>query len=99
MKAKRFVRALRTIPRRVWWIVSAPLILVVIFAMDRHTGVTVLMGWVLWRFLGILFRAKWTRRRHSRDWINTQRFEDELPRINPATGTAEPFTDMSDIGY
>ena len=99
MQVRRFVRALGTIPRRVWWIVSAPFILVMLFALDRQLVGGVLMGWMAWRLIGILFRAKWKRTRQSRDWINYQRFEDEVPRINPASGLAGPFTDMSDIGY
>lgn len=46
MPMKRFIRALRTIPKRVLWILGGPLIFVALFAFDRHTAAVVFMAWV-----------------------------------------------------
>ena len=49
MQMKRFIRALSTIPKQVWWMIGVPVISVVLLVLDRHMATVAFSVWVAYR--------------------------------------------------
>jgi hypothetical protein len=76
-----------------------PVIFVVLFALDRHLGATVLIALMLWRFVGLLFRAKWSSTSANKNsWEDNGLMESEDWSINPATGLPVTGSSSFDAG-
>ncbi|MFZ0791550.1 MAG: hypothetical protein WAM94_18205 [Chromatiaceae bacterium] len=75
---KRFIRALSTIPRRVWWIVGGPIAFIALFALDRHFAAPALLAWMVYLW--------WTLSRNRAQDKAAERDGSEDAFINPATG-------------
>jgi hypothetical protein len=75
---KRFIRALRTVPKRVWWLIGAPVGFLSLLAVDRHVAASAFVIWLAYLW--------WSRQKHN-DGRNAVRMRtDEETCINPSTG-------------
>lgn len=78
-KLSRFARALRAafraLPGRFWRTLGLAAVLFALFALDRHTGITAVMVWFLWRTVVAVFRGE----------IRLVACNDD-DDVNPATG-------------
>lgn len=87
----RFIRALRTIPRRVWWILIAPIVFITLCAINGRLAISVMLavlGWLVAREIltrpkrevayGVLSDRKINR---SHSYRNNDSYH-----VNPTTG-------------
>ena len=91
---RRLVRALKTVPRRSWWVIALPLAFLALLAVDRHLAATAFAAWVGYRVLQLQRRRKSPLTRGLED--------DEHPWINPSTGLPMLFNDpggVDEAGY
>ena len=92
---KRFIRALRTIPKRVLWILGGPLIFLVLFAIDRHTATVAFMALVAHEtYRRIVETRQKSQAAGEKDCEDTR---DEHIWINPSTGL--PMVGNSIAGF
>ena len=81
---KRLVRALRSIPKRVVWILGGPLISLMRFAIDRHTATVGFIAWAAYGAYGRIVNTRPEPRAAGKK--NSEDTRDEHIWINPTTG-------------
>jgi hypothetical protein len=79
MQMKRFIRALSTIPKQVWWMIGVPVMSVVLLVLDRHTATVAFSVWVAFR----AYRGLVATRPESRA---AEEENNEFIWRNPSTG-------------
>ena len=75
---QRFRRALRTIPRRVRWVLTAPIVFIGLFLIDGQLAISVFFAVFAWLVVLELYR--------DRHHINGTDTDIHDGMINPATG-------------
>jgi hypothetical protein len=85
---RRLVRALKTVPRRSWWVIALPLAFLALLAVDRHLAATAFAAWVGYRVLRF-------QRRRARDAAKAR--NKEIRWRNPSTGLPMLFNNLGGV--
>ncbi|WP_295580399.1 hypothetical protein [uncultured Lamprocystis sp.] len=75
---RRFRRAIRTIPRRVWWILITPVAFIALFLIDGKMALTVFFAVFAWLVVVQLYRDRQLVQATDKNILDGM--------INPATG-------------
>ncbi len=86
---KRLIRALKAIPRRIWWVVALPIALLALLAVDRHVAGTAFAVWVGYLALTFRRRQKSSRTRAMKD--------KDIRWVNPSTGLPMFLNDVGGV--